>query len=108
LARPAEATQTTHRSETDEFGKRLYTFAEDADRQVIGRVAEIAAARGVSMAQVSVAWLLSKPAVTAPIIGATKSHHLDDAVNAVSVKLTEEEITALEAPYVPHAVAGFS
>jgi aryl-alcohol dehydrogenase-like predicted oxidoreductase len=108
LARPSESKETTHRSETDEFGKRLYTFAEDADRRVIASVEHIAKARGVSMAQIAIAWMLSKPSITAPIIGATKPLHLSDAVSAVNLTLTAEEITALEAPYIPHAVAGFS
>ncbi len=95
------------RSETDEFGKTLYARTGDADRKVVDRVAEVAAKRGVPRAQVALAWVLAKPAVTAPIIGATKLHHLDDAFAALSLKLTAEEIKALEEPYVPHAVAGF-
>ncbi|MCY0387976.1 aldo/keto reductase [Robbsia sp. Bb-Pol-6] len=95
------------RSETDTFGNTLYANTEDADRRVVERVAEIAAARGVPRAQVALAWVLQKSAITAPIVGATKANHLDDAIAALSLRLTSEEITALEAPYVPHAVTGF-
>ena len=72
------------------------------------RVAEVAKARGVSRAQVALAWVLAKPGVTAPIIGANKAHHLTDAVAAAELKLSAEEIAALEEPYVPHQVAGIS
>ncbi|MGO7380976.1 aldo/keto reductase [Rhizobium ruizarguesonis] len=99
--------ETTARSETDEFGKTLYTQSIDADRKIVGAVAEIAKARNISRAQVATAWILQKSAVTAPIIGASKPNHLRDAVASLSVKLTAEEIAALEAPYVPHAIAGF-
>ena len=87
--------------------QRLFSKTVDADRQVIDRVAEVANARGIPRAQVALAWLLSKPVVTAPIVGATKLHHLDDALASVAVKLTAEEIAALEESYVPHAVVGF-
>ena len=73
---------------------------------VVEAVARVAAARGVPRAQVALAWVLAKPVVTAPIVGATKLQHLDDAVAALSLKLTAEEIAQLEAPYVPHAVVG--
>jgi 1-deoxyxylulose-5-phosphate synthase len=96
--------ETTARSETDAFGKRLYSAG---DRSIVERVAEIANERGISRAQVALAWMLSKPVVTAPIVGVTKDHHLDDAVAAVDVQLSEEEIARLEEPYTPHAVAGF-
>lgn len=108
LARPWNEGNTTPRSETDEFGKTLYRRTEEADRQVIQRVQELAQKRDVSMAQIALAWLLSRPAVTSPIVGATKPQHLEDAVNALSVKLSSEEITVLEEPYVPHPVAGFA
>ncbi len=81
---------------------------QDADRKVVERVAAVAKARGVSRAQVALAWVLAKPGVTAPIIGASKPHHLTDAVAAAALKLSAEEIAALEEPYVPHKVAGFS
>jgi 1-deoxyxylulose-5-phosphate synthase len=99
--------QATARAETDDFGKSLYAKTADADRKVVERVAEIAGKRGIPRAQVALAWLLSKSVITAPIVGATKLSHIDDAVAALSVKLTPEEIEALEAPYIPHAVAGF-
>lgn len=99
--------ETTNRTETDKFGKTLYTAAEDADRQVAEQVGEIAQQRGVPRAQVALAWLLHKPAVTTPIVGASKPQHLDDAVAAVGLKLSEEEIARLEEPYVPHPVVGF-
>ena len=94
--------------ETDEVGKRLYAVAEAADRQVVERVAEIAAQRGIPRAQVALAWLAHKPGVTAPIVGASKPHHLDDAVAALSVALSEQEIGQLEEPYQPHPVLGFA
>ena len=98
---------TTERQQTDEFGKTLYTQAVDSDRKIVEAVAKIAAARGVSRAQVAVAWHAQKSEVTAPIIGASKPHHLTDAVAALSLNLTAEEIAAIEEPYVPHAVVGF-
>ena len=99
--------ETTNRLETDEFGKTLYAATEDADRRIIARVAEVAAGRGVPRAQVALAWLLQKPFITSPIVGASKLHHLDDAVAALSLNLTPEEIASLEEPYVPHSVVGF-
>jgi 1-deoxyxylulose-5-phosphate synthase len=101
LTRPWDA--TTARSETDEFGKRLYL---PSDQVIAERVAEIAAERGVPSAQVALAWVASKPFVTAPIVGATKSVHLSDAVAAIDLKLSAEEVARLEEPYAPHAVAG--
>jgi aryl-alcohol dehydrogenase-like predicted oxidoreductase len=98
----------TARSETDEFGKTLYAKTADADRAVVEAVATVAARRGVPRAQVALAWMLAKPGITAPIIGATKLHHLDDAIAALDLTLTAGEIAELEAPYVPHAVAGFA
>ena len=107
LAR-AWKTETTHRSETDAFGKTLYSRTEDADRMVVERLSEVAERRGIPRAQVALAWLLSKPGVTSPIVGASKPHHLEDAVAALTVRLTPEEIASLEEPYVPHPVLGFS
>jgi aryl-alcohol dehydrogenase-like predicted oxidoreductase len=98
---------TTHRSETDQFGKTLYGAVE-SDRAVVTKVKEIAEARGITRAQVALAWMLGKSVVTSPIIGASKMSHLDDAVAALSVKLSDDEVTALEGPYVPHPVLGFS
>jgi aryl-alcohol dehydrogenase-like predicted oxidoreductase len=108
LARPWDERKSTERAETDQFGKTLYARTEDADRQVIERVGQIAEARGIPRAQVALAWLLQAPGVTAPIVGATKPHHLDDAVAALAVTLTPEEIQSLQDPYVPHPVLGFS
>lgn len=96
---------STDRSATDEFGKTLYDAP--GDREIVQKVAEIAAARGVPRAQVAMAWVLSQSFVTAPIVGATKIEHIDDAVAAVDLTLTTEEIAALEAPYTPHSVVGF-
>jgi aryl-alcohol dehydrogenase-like predicted oxidoreductase len=106
LARPWDT--ETKRAESDGYAKNLYAKTADADKHVADRVGEVAAARGVAMAQVALAWLLTKPAITSPIVGATKLHHLEDAVAAVSLKLTAEEVKALEEPYVPHAVLGLS
>lgn len=100
--------ETTARSETDEFGKYLYAATVEADLKVVERVAEVAEKRGVPRAQVALAWVLQKTPVTAPIIGATKLHHLEDAVAAVSIKLTSDEVSFLEEPYVPHPVLGFN
>jgi 1-deoxyxylulose-5-phosphate synthase len=97
--------ETTNRSQNDAFGSRLYH--ESSDRAIVEAVAEVASERGVPMAQVALAWMLSRPAITAPIVGATKPHHLEDAVAAVDLDLSEKEIARLEEPYVPHAVAGF-
>jgi aryl-alcohol dehydrogenase-like predicted oxidoreductase len=98
---------TSVRTETDEALGRLFAKTEDADRKVVDRVAQVAAARGIPRAQVALAWLLAKPVITAPIVGATKLQHLDDALASVNVKLSVDEITTLEEPYVPHAVVGF-
>jgi aryl-alcohol dehydrogenase-like predicted oxidoreductase len=107
LARPWKS-ETTSRSETDRFGNWMYSQTEDADRKVVDRVGEVAAKREIPRAQVALAWLLAKPGVTAPIVGATKAHHLEDAVAALPIKLSTEEMAALEEPYVPHPVLGFS
>jgi aryl-alcohol dehydrogenase-like predicted oxidoreductase len=97
----------TARSESDKFGRFLYRAMDEADRSVIDRVGEVAAARDLPRAQVALAWLLAKPGVTAPIVGATKPEHLADAAAAVDVTLSADEIASLEDPYVPHPVAGF-
>ncbi|RRW45578.1 aldo/keto reductase [Pseudomonas luteola] len=96
------------RVESDEFGKSLYANTADADRRVVERVAEIANERGVPRAQVALAWVVQKPGISAPIIGASKPQHLEDAVAALSLNLTAEEIARLEEPYVPHGVVGFA
>jgi aryl-alcohol dehydrogenase-like predicted oxidoreductase len=98
---------TTNRSETDEFGKTLYDTSE-SDRVVADRVGAVAEARGVPRAQVGLAWVLSNPVVTAPIVGASKPEHLDDAVAAVDLDLSDEEVAQLEEPYTPHPVVGFA
>ncbi|MDO3411810.1 aldo/keto reductase [Saccharibacillus sp. CPCC 101409] len=104
LTRDWEA--SSKRSETDAFGKTLYADTEDADRRVVEAVARVAEERGVPRAQIALAWVLQKRPVTAPIVGATKTYHLEDAAAALSVQLTDEEIRRLEEPYVPHAVTG--
>jgi aryl-alcohol dehydrogenase-like predicted oxidoreductase len=97
--------ETSERQQTDLFGGTLY---RNADRAIVEAVAKIAGERGVSRAQVALAWLAQKPGVTAPIVGASKPNHLDDAVAALSLKLSADEIKQLEAPYTPHKVAGFA
>ena len=97
----------TERSRSDEFGRTLYDTSE-SDRAIADAVAAVAAGRGVPRAQVALAWVLHNPVVTAPIIGATKSHHIDDAVAALEVELTDDEVARLEAPYTPHPVVGFA
>jgi 1-deoxyxylulose-5-phosphate synthase len=99
--------ESSSRQETDEFGKKLYNEFPDTDRLIVDQVGAIASARGVPRAQVALAWLLQKKGVTSPIVGASKPDHLKDAVAALSLKLTAEEVTALERPYVPHSVSGF-
>jgi aryl-alcohol dehydrogenase-like predicted oxidoreductase len=96
----------TPRTRTDEYGNKLYVSTVEADRQVVARVASIAAARGVPNAQVALAWIRSKPFITAPIIGASKPQHLDDAIGGLTLELDTAEMAQLEAPYVPHAVVG--
>ena len=107
LARAWETKPSTVRGQTDEYGKKLYSGTEELDKQVVDCVGEIAKGRGFSRAEIALAWLLHKPAVTAPIVGATKLHHLEEAAAAVDMKLSDTEIDALEAPYVPHPIAGF-
>lgn len=102
LARPWD--ETSNRSANDAFGQSLYV---DSDRVIVERVAAVAESRGVPMAQVALAWLLRNPLVTAPIVGTTKPHHLDDAIAALDVDLTDDEVNRLAEPYTPHEVAGF-
>jgi len=99
--------ETSSRQETDEFGKKLYTQFPESDRQIVDQVSAIASARGVPRAQVAMAWLVQKKGVTSPIVGASKPEHLKDAVAALSLKLSAEEIASLEKPYVPHGISGF-
>ena len=108
LARPWDERATTPRAGSDVFGKTLYAKTEEADRAVVDRVGEVARARGIPQAQVALAWLLGRSQVTSPIIGATKPHHLEDAIAALSLELSPEECSRLEEPYVPHPVLGFS
>jgi aryl-alcohol dehydrogenase-like predicted oxidoreductase len=98
--------ETTERQENDEFGKMLFAKSLEADRLVIDRVAAVAKARGVPRAQVALAWVLQKPEVTAPIIGASRLEHFDDVVASLSLKLTPEEIAMLEELYTPRPVWG--
>ena len=98
--------ETSARTETDEYGKTLYAGTGDADRKVVERVAEVAKTRGVPRAQVALAWVAQKPGITSPIVGASKPAHLTDAVAALRLNLTKEEMAHLEAAYVPHAIAG--
>ncbi|MDR3484918.1 MAG: aldo/keto reductase [Bradyrhizobium sp.] len=99
--------ETSSRQETDEFGKKLYMQFPDSDRLIVDQVSAIASARGVPRAQVALAWLLQRKGVTSPIVGASKPEHLKDAVAALSLRLTAEEVAALEKPYVPHSISGF-
>jgi 1-deoxyxylulose-5-phosphate synthase len=104
LARPWDA--ETPRTQTDTFGNRLFAGSMESDRTVVEQVAAIATAREVPRAQVALAWLVQKSVVTAPIVGASKPQHLDDALAALTLDLTESELAQLEASYVPHSVAG--
>jgi aryl-alcohol dehydrogenase (NADP+) len=101
LTRPWDA--ETARTETDEFGASLY---RDEDADVVARTLEVAERLGVPAAQVGLAWVLENPAVTAPIVGVTKPQHLTDAIAAVDLELTDDDIAALEEPYQPHPIAG--
>ena len=100
--------QSSYRKETDEFGATLYERTADADRIVVERVAALAVKRSIPRARIALAWVLQKSYITAPIVGASKPNHLEDAVAALDVKLTTEEIEFLEEPYVPHEVTGFA
>ncbi len=102
LARPWG--EQTNRSESDAFGRTLF---QESDRAVVEAVEQVAGARGVPMAQVALAWVLRSPVVDAPIVGATKPHHLTDAVAALELELTEDEVATLEAPYTPREPVGF-
>jgi aryl-alcohol dehydrogenase-like predicted oxidoreductase len=99
--------ETTRRLETDQIGQKLYAATAEADRKVAEAVAEVAAKRNVPRAQVALAWVLHKRFVTSPLVGASKPHHLDDAMAALSLKLSPEEIRSLEQAYVPHPIVGF-
>ncbi|TPG08048.1 MULTISPECIES: aldo/keto reductase [Curtobacterium] len=107
VTRPWDASGSGSRAQTDEFGKTLYKQDEDANRAIVDTVEAVAAERGVPMAQVALAWVAGKPAVSAPIVGATKEHHIDDAVAAASLTLTDDEVTRLESAYTPRVPSGF-
>src|SRR5262249_47574508 len=108
LARPWKVEDTVRSTgASDAFGSTRYGKSEEADRKVVDTLQALSAERGIPAAQLALAWHLSKPFVTAPIIGATKPNHIADAVAAVEVKLSPEEIARLEAPYIPHPVLGF-
>jgi aryl-alcohol dehydrogenase-like predicted oxidoreductase len=98
--------ETTTYSETDQIAKSKYDSTTDVERQVVERVAELAAEYGVPRVHIALAWLLQKEPVTAPIIGATKISHLEDAIGALAIGLTEADVTYLEEPYVPHRIVG--
>ena len=98
--------ESTLRSETDQIAKAKYDSTADADRLIVERVAEIAARYGVTRTHIALAWLLQKEPVAAPIIGATKISHLEDALGALSIKLTPEDVAYLEEPYIPHRIIG--
>ena len=106
LTRPSAA-EATKRSETDQFSKAIYSKTEQADKKVVDRLGEVAEKRGIPRATLALAWMLSKPVITSPIVGATKPNHLTDAVAALQVKLTIEEIASMEEPYAAHPVVGF-
>ena len=106
LARPSDDEQTA-RTRGDVFGRTLYQGAEEADRRILDAVGAVAGKHGVPRAQVALAWVAANPVVTAPIVGATKPHHLTDAVEALSLSLDEDDVRMLEAHYLPRAVAGF-
>ncbi|HZZ43853.1 MAG TPA: aldo/keto reductase [Tepidisphaeraceae bacterium] len=107
LSRPWDQKSATERAATDEFGKILYATTETADKAVVDRVGEMAAERNIPRAQIALAWMLHKAYITAPIVGATKPQHLEDAAAAVSIRLDAAEMARLEEPYVPHPVLGF-
>jgi aryl-alcohol dehydrogenase (NADP+) len=102
--RPGDGGSSTKRAETDEFGKRLYN--QESDLEIAAAVADVAKERGVSPTQIACAWIVQAPGVAAPIIGATKTNHLKELIEAVEIKLTPEELAALEKPYRPHPVVG--
>ena len=102
--RSGQTSGQTTRAKSDQFAHRLYY--QDCDFAIVDRVTALAKKRGVSNAQIALAWMLHQPGITAPIIGATKSHHLEEAIRALQVKLSSQEIRALEEPYQPHPILG--
>lgn len=107
LARPWSEEPTTQRERTDVFGGQLYARTREADKLVIDTLGEVAAELGRPRSQVALAWLLQKPQVTAPIVGASKPGHLEDALAALSLQLDKDVVARLEAGYSPHPVLGF-
>jgi aryl-alcohol dehydrogenase (NADP+) len=103
--RNKEGSGSTARAESDDFARDLYF--RQSDFRIADIVGEIATERGVKPAQIALAWVLNKPDITSPIIGATKLQYLDDAIGAVDIKLTEDEMKRLEEPYEPHPTLGF-
>ncbi|OIV46986.1 alcohol dehydrogenase [Sodalis sp. TME1] len=108
LARPWQQTAVTARGAGDAYAEFLYAATAQADRQVIQAVTEVATQRGIPQAQVALAWLYSKPAVVAPVVGVTALQHLEDALSATELTLSREEIAMLEAPYIPHPIVEHS
>lgn len=108
LARPWSDQSTTNRGHSDAVTKRLFGGTADQDKPIVERVTELSKKRGIPQSQIALAWVLHKPVVTAPIVGATKPGHLEDAISTLSIKLSDEEIATLEEPYVPHPVAGLN
>lgn len=104
LARPVESARSSVRGADDGYSEFLYAATEQADSAVIRVVQQVAEARGVPMAQVALAWLYSRPAVCSVVMGATKSQHLSDAIGSLEITLTPDEISALDAPYIPHSI----
>jgi aryl-alcohol dehydrogenase-like predicted oxidoreductase len=99
---------TTTRTQSDLYGRQLFAVASESDRQIVERVARIASRRGVPRAQVALGWLMQNPLITAPVVGVTKHEHIDDAISAIGLQLTGEEVADIEEPYVPRDVAGFN
>src|SRR5690606_26436592 len=106
LARPAET--RTERTEQDAYGKTLFASISDGDREIIRRVGELADKYSVTMASVALAWLHRQSNVSAPVIGATKLHHLEDAISSLDVELAIDDLVYLQEPYVTRSVAGFN
>ncbi len=107
LTRPWQERMATTRGQSDTFGNKMYRATEEADHAVVDRLIKVAEERQLPPARVALAWQFTKPYLTAPIVGATKPHHLEDAVGALDVHLSTEEIAVLEEPYIPHPVLGF-
>jgi 1-deoxyxylulose-5-phosphate synthase len=107
LARAWQAPSSSDRVRADDTARQLYSRFEDSDKTVVSRMAGVAERRDIPLAQVALAWLLQQPGVTAPIVGATKLHHLDDAIASVNIRLDQDELDELTAGYVPHPVVGY-